>query len=45
MEGREATIQHAGSLAGLKQAWLCEAADFDVNEVQWLSGAHLHSLQ
>lgn len=42
--GGGGTIQHAGSLAGLKQARLCEAAGFDVNEVQWLSGAHLHSL-
>lgn len=38
------TIQRAGSLVGLKQTRLCEAAGFDVNEVQWLSGAHLHSL-
>lgn len=33
-EGRGATVQHAWSLAGLKQARLCEAAGFDVNEVQ-----------
>lgn len=39
MEGRDGgrervTVQHAGSLVGLKQVRLCEAAGFDVNEVQ-----------
>lgn len=43
--GREGgAIPHAGSLAGLKQARLCKAFRFDVNKVQWLPGAHPHSL-